>query len=219
MVPIAEQDVIAGQAVYSRSVLALYDFLALGVSNRFIWRCPTSRLLELYDSHISGSHLDVGVGTGFFLDHASFPAGPRVVLVDLNANSLAVASRRMERYRPKAYCRNVLEPLQLNEEGFDSIGMNYLLHCLPGDLQTKASVFDCAGAYLNPGGTVFGGTLLQHGVARSAAARRLMDLYNRNGIFCNTSDDLDGLRQELESRFPAVGIQTVGCAGLFWASK
>lgn len=44
-----EQQVLAGQAVYTKRMLAAYDLLVLGVSNRFIWRCPTQRLMELYN--------------------------------------------------------------------------------------------------------------------------------------------------------------------------
>ncbi len=37
------QDVVAGQAVYTKAILAMYDLLVLGVSNPFIWKCPTPR--------------------------------------------------------------------------------------------------------------------------------------------------------------------------------
>src|SRR5687768_2247896 len=98
------QQVEAGQAVYSKRTLAVYDFVVLGVSNRFIWKCRTPLLEAHYNKHITAQHLDVGVGTGRFLDRCRYPSPtPRVALMDLNAEALAFASRRISRYRPEIY--------------------------------------------------------------------------------------------------------------------
>ena len=211
-------DVEAGQAVYTRPVLKIYDWLVLGLSNRWIWKCPTPRILALYDAHVSANHLDVGVGTGYYLDKCRFPsAEPRLALMDLNPQSLATAARRVARYRPEQIQANVLEPLDREVMPFDSIGLNYLLHCLPGSIATKAVVFDHLQPLLNPGGTVFGATLLQGDVERSATARRLMAVYNAKGIFTNTEDDLAGLEVALADRFAEHTVEIVGCGALFSA--
>jgi SAM-dependent methyltransferase len=212
----------AGQAIYTRPVLMSYDLLVLGLSNRWIWRCPSRHLRTLYDRHVTGNHLDVGVGTGYFLDRCRFPvARPRLALMDLNPNCLEAASRRLTRYQPETYRANVLEPIAvpelLSRPHFDSIGMNYLLHCLPGSLQEKAALFSHLKPLLRPGGKVFGSTLLHGGVQRTAAARRLMAFYNAKGIFTNRDDDLGGLEQVLKARFKTVSIDTVGCVALFSA--
>lgn len=214
-----DRNTIAGQAIYSKTTLALYDFLVLGVSNRWIWQCPTSHLLTLYHTHLSSNHLDLGVGTGFFLDHCLSEPQNRIVLTDLNLDSLKVTARRIQRYKPKCYQRNVLKSLKLEEKPFDSIGLNYLLHCLPGDIAAKAVVFDHVSEYLNPGGRVFGSTLLQSGVDRRILARRLMKLYNAKGIFCNEQDTLADLETALTRRFRESKVNVVGCVALFWASK
>ena len=39
-------------------------------------------------------------------------------------------TRRIARYEPKTVRRNVLEPIVLDTGKFDSIGINYLLHCI-----------------------------------------------------------------------------------------
>ena len=217
MSSLSQEEVTAGQAIYSKANLGLYDLWVLGISNRLIWKCPTQCLLDFYNAHLSANHLDVGVGTGYFLDHCMFPDPPRIVLVDLNANSLEATAQRIKRYRPRIYRRNILEPIQLPEEPFDSMGMNYLLHCLPGTLQSKAVVFDQIKPYLNTGGTVFGSTLLQGGVVRSSVAKWLMKFYNRKGIFFNERDDLDTFKRELAQRFRESQVQVIGCAALFWA--
>jgi 2-polyprenyl-3-methyl-5-hydroxy-6-metoxy-1,4-benzoquinol methylase len=213
----AEQ-IEAGQAIYTKRTLAAYDFVVLGLSNRLIWNCPTKRLLEQYDRRITANHLDVGVGTGYFLDSCRFPSSePRVALMDLNSNALDFAARRNARYKPETYVRNVLEPISFDAAKFDSIGVNYLLHCLPGSIESKSAAFDYLKPLMNPGAVLFGSTLLQGGAARSWAAKRLMAFYNGKGIFSNEHDDLDGLGRALEQRFRSVTVETVGCAALFSA--
>ncbi len=219
MPPTTTEQIHAGQAIYTPNMLAIYDVLVLGLSNRWIWKCPTPRLLAHYDRHISGNHLDAGVGTGYFLDRCRFPTPtPRVALMDLNRDALQFSARRIARYEPETYVRNVLENIDFDGAKFDSLGVNYLLHCLPGDMATKARAFDFLSPLMSPGAVVFGSTLLQGGVERSFAAQRLMAFYNSKGVFSNTQDDLETLTRELEKRFSAVSVETVGCAALFSAT-
>jgi 2-polyprenyl-3-methyl-5-hydroxy-6-metoxy-1,4-benzoquinol methylase len=213
---VSAEQVEAGQAVYSKGTLAVYDWVVLGISNRFIWQCPTPGLVAHYNKHLSANHLDVGVGTGYFLDRCRFAtATPRVALMDLNPEALAFTARRIDRYKPETYRRNVLEPIVLNAARFDSVGVNYLLHCMPGSIESKAVVFDHLKTLMNPNAVLFGSTLLQGGVHRSALAQRLMAVYNKKGIFSNEQDDLDGLERALRSRFREVSVQVVGCGALF----
>jgi 2-polyprenyl-3-methyl-5-hydroxy-6-metoxy-1,4-benzoquinol methylase len=213
---VTAKQVEAGQAIYSARTLAAYDFVVLGVSNRFIWKCPTPRLEAHYNRHVTANHLDVGVGTGYFLDRCRFPSPtPRVALMDLNPNSLDFASKRIERYQPKPYRKNVLEPITVDGERFDSAGVNYLLHCLPGSMESKAVAFDHLKTLLNPNGVLFGATLLQGGVPRNWLAKQLMAVYNKKGVFSNEQDTLEELTRTLKQRFRDVSVEVVGCAALF----
>ncbi len=207
----------AGQAVYSDRVLKIYDLLVHGFSNHLLWRCPTRRLLDLNNRHLSARHLDVGVGSGYFLDRARFPdEKPEITLLDLNPSCLAYASKRIARYAPRTVQADVFQPLP--EIGtFESIGMTYLLHCLPGSITEKALVFDHVAARAAPGATIFGATLLQGDAPRSRGARRLMATYNRKGVFSNEADRFQDLEAALTSRFSAVELERVGCAALFSA--
>jgi 2-polyprenyl-3-methyl-5-hydroxy-6-metoxy-1,4-benzoquinol methylase len=211
----AEQ-IEAGQAVYTRRTLRAYDFIVLGVSNRVIWKCPTSQLLEHYNDHVTDNHLDVGVGSGYFPDRCRFgSSAPRVALMDLNADALEFASSRIRRYHPETYRRDVLKPLAWEGDKFDSIAVNYLIHCLPGTMQTKSVIFDHLAQIMNPGAVVFGSTLLQGGVQHGWTAKRLMSFYNDRGIFSNTDDNLADLEAAIHSRFSDVQIKVIGCAALF----
>lgn len=208
----------AGQAIYTKRNLNLYDFVVLTVSNPLIWKCPTPRLVDHYNQHITDNHLDIGVGTGYFLDTCRFLGpNPRIALMDLNPNTLTHAATRIQRYQPEVYVQNALAPVVQRIEPFDSIGLNYLLHCLPGNIETKAKLFDHLKPLMNPGATLFGSTLLQGDAPRSGLAKRLMAFYNKKGIFSNTEDTRDGLEATLLKRFSEVRITTVGCAALFSA--
>ena len=144
-------EVAAGQAVDSPFVLRTYDWVVLGFSNRLVWRCPTSEVLRLYDLLVSSRHLDIGVGTGYFLDKAAWPtANPVITLVDLNENSLALEALRIKRYAPQTWCAPTRwEPLSLSLPlpaigGFDSCGSARNTSSTPGMAlhPSKAIVLD-----------------------------------------------------------------------------
>ncbi len=209
-------DAAAGAAIYSRLLLSVYDLYVLGFSNRFVWRCPSRLILDFYNQHVSARHLDVGVGTGYFLDKCTFPIpDPIIALVDLNPNSLQFAARRLQRYRPSIYVANVLEPLQIEPADFDSIAINYVLHCLPGEISSKAVVFPNLKRLLRPGGVIFGSTILGKGVKHNVLAKRLMQIYNSKRIFSNLHDDGDDLESVLKTNFREYTIHVVGCVAFF----
>jgi Methyltransferase domain len=210
-----EEQVLAGQAIYTKNALAVYDIVVLGISSRYLWKCPSERIEEHYNEHVSANHLDVGVGTGFFLDRCKFPSGkPRVALMDLNPNTLDYASSRISRHHPETYRHNVLEPFPTNIQRFDSVGLNYLLHCVPGSIAEKAVIFDNLKALMTGNSVLFGSTILHDGVTKNWMAKRLMRLYNKKGIFANTRDDLEGLVEALKQRFDEVEVKVIGCVAL-----
>jgi hypothetical protein len=207
-----------GAAIYSPFILSLYDVAVHGVSNAFAWGCPTRELVDLYNTNESARHMDIGVGTGLLLDRCRFPvSAPAIALVDLNENTLRFASERIQRYRPSSHVANVLEPFSVGGEAFGSIGLSYLLHCLPGDLQTKSAVLKNIRPMLSEGGVVFGATILGEGVPKNALAKILMRAYNERGIFSNRRDSEERLREALEAHFERVAISVRGMVALFTA--
>lgn len=215
---VTQEQILAGQAVYTKRTLRMYDLIVLGISNKFIWKCPTPKIEAHYDNKVSGNHLDVGVGTGHFLDNCHFPTtSPRVALMDMNRSTLDYASARIARHQPETYQQNILEEITQPIEPFDSIGINYLLHCVPGTIPEKAIAFDHLKLLMNPRCRIFGSTILHEEVPKSWAAKRLMAFYNKKGIFSNTQDTLTDLQEALTQRFDKVQIETVGCVALFTA--
>lgn len=212
----ASIDTTAGAAIYSKLFLSVYDFYVLGFSNTFVWRSPSRLILAFYNEHISGRHLDVGVGTGFFLDKCQFPVPhPRLALVDLNPNSLQVTAQRLQRYHPETYIADLLEPLPFQAAQFDSIALNYVLHCLLGTLRSKGVLFGNLKPLLNQDGVIFGTTILGAGVPKNFLAKILMRTYNSKGIFGNTYDHAADLERVLKENFHEYSIYIVGCVAFF----
>lgn len=212
-----QQEIEAGQAVYTPFTLKLYDWFVLGFSNRFLWRCPTSNLRDQYQRNVGRRHLDIGVGTGYFLDHVRWPTQtPQITLVDLNPHSLDAAAARIARYAPRSQTANCLEPMDL-EGPFDSVALGYLLHCLPGTIERKSVVFDHAAAVMDEGAVLFGATILQGDAPRSWPAQALMNLYNRKGVFSNDQDSFQALEAALKARFTKVDLTRIGAVALFEA--
>ena len=213
-------DARKGAAAYTPFTLALYDLAVLRLSNSVVWQCSSHVLLDFYNQHISDSHLDIGVGTGYFPDRYRFPStAPKIALFDLNPHSLAKAAKRLRRYNPSCYLGNVLQRIDVGMSEFDSISLNYLLHCLPGNLASKSIVFSHVKPLLREGGVLFGSTILGEGVRHNPLAKQLMKIYNAKGIFSNLSDRQSDLEAGLKAHFEEHTIHIVGCVALFSARK
>ncbi|MFK0380254.1 class I SAM-dependent methyltransferase [Pandoraea sp. NPDC090278] len=213
-------DTQAGAAVYTPLVLKIYDWWVLEFSNRYAWRCPTrSVLLPFFQQHLSANHLDVGVGTGYYLAHSSFSTEQKVALLDLNRNSLESALTRIAHLQPLLIQEDILKPSgALGHQRFDSISLFYVLHCLPGNMPDKAAIFELLHRHLTADGTLYGTTILGGDeVVHNWLGRRLMKLYNRKGIFGNQHDTLADLESALSRYFAKVSVQQYGRVALFTA--
>jgi SAM-dependent methyltransferase len=205
-------------AVYTPARLALYDVFILGLSCSLVWRCPRRRFLELYDHHVGSPHLDIGVGTGYFLNRCRFPVErPQITLLDPSDACRAKAASRLKRYAPRVVKASALDPLDLGTARFASIALNGVLHCLPATPETKAAVLARLRPLLKDGGVVFGSTILGNGVEHGPLARTALARYNREGFFTNLADDLDGLERALAGNFADPQIEVRGSFALFTA--
>jgi hypothetical protein len=198
-------------------MLSIYDVLVHGLSNHLAWRCPTRKLLALYRANLSCNHLEAGVGTGYFLDRAGRSDFERLVLLDINRNCLGRAEQRLARFKPVVYEVNLLAPLKLDLAPFSSVGLTYVLHCLPGRMRDKLIALDHLRPLMEKRAVLFGATILGRGIAPNWAARTLLDFYNGKGVFNNREDDLQSLIDGLHRRFEDVQVETQGCVAMFRA--
>jgi hypothetical protein len=109
----------------------------------------------------------------------------------------------------------VLQPIVLDLRRFDSVALNYVVHCLPASWPEKGMVFEHLKTLLNPGGTLFGATLVQGDVPQSAAAAALMRWFNAWGTLHNQAGTRARLMEGLEQYFKDVHVEQVGCVAVF----
>jgi hypothetical protein len=204
---------------YTRLGLHVYDPLIVNLVAPRVWDCSPDALIEHYREHVTSNHADIGVGTGFFLDRCGFDSPrPRLALIDLQANCLQHAARRLARYQPQTYVRDALSPIEGIRGGpFDSIALGGILHCLHGDLRDKSRVFDAIAPLARPGTKLFGYTLVRDGVSLHARRRFVAGVLNRLRVVDNEDDRLVDLHHELSTRFTDCQVEAIGCMALFSA--
>src|SRR4051794_33941776 len=207
----------AGQREYTPLFLRIYDPVVLGFFTPVVWRCPTTRLVEEYRRHLSERHLDVGPGTGYFLDRAGLPDGSRITLLDPNLNVLGHASRRLRRLDIATVEADVCKPLPVHGP-FDSAALNGVLHCLPGPLARKGAAVANVAAVLTPTGVLFGASILGLSGRHTWLSRTILKVNNRRGTFDNLRDTEEGLAEILEASFERVELETVGTMAIFAAT-
>lgn len=210
------KEAAAGAAVYSKFLLSFYDIEVLMFELPYIFKCPLYKIMEFFNENISSTHLDVGVGTGYFLDKCKFPTeNPTVHLIDLNLNSLEKTSSRIKRFMPVSHQCNILEPIKADLPLFNSISAINFLHCLPGVMLTKEAVIKNLKPFLKDGGVFFGATILGHGCSVGLLYKTANSIYNKKGIFRNLHDNASDLEVILSNNFEKVSVQVVGSVALF----
>jgi ubiquinone/menaquinone biosynthesis C-methylase UbiE len=182
-----------------------------------VWKTPIGPGVELYRQHLGARHLDVGPGTGYFIEQARPPAGARITLLDPNPHVLKHAARRLASYSPATVEADVMKPLPV-EGPFDSAALSFVLHCLPDPMSNKATAVRNIADVLTPEGVLFGGTVLGAGASHTRSARAFLWAANKQGGFDNLGDTVDGLQGILDASFRDVEIQVSGSSALFSAT-
>jgi hypothetical protein len=210
------KDTAAGASVYSNLLLTIYDIEVLMFELPYIFKCPLREVKDFFNKNISSIHLDVGVGTGYFLDKCEFPVeNPTVHLMDLNSNTLQKTSNRIKRYDPVSHQCNVLEPIQADLPMFDSISAINFLHCLPGSMLTKEAAIKNLKPFLRDDGVFFGVTVLGQGVDVGILYRMANSIYNKKSIFSNMQDNAADLEVILSNNFKKYSVHIVGSVAFF----
>jgi SAM-dependent methyltransferase len=174
--------------------------------------------VEGYRRHLGPRHLDVGPGTGYFLERAGLPDGSPVTLLDPNVHVLDHASRRLQRLDVTIVEADVCKRLPVHGP-FDSAALNGVLHCLPGPLPRKAAAVANVAAVLAPTGVLFGASILGSSGRHTRLSRSILGANNRRGTFDNLGDTQESLSEILEASFERVELGTVGSMAIFAATN
>jgi SAM-dependent methyltransferase len=206
-----------GQAGYNAAMLAIYDVWVLKFMTKAVWKVPVSQGIDRYRQHIGHRHLDVGPGTGFFIEKADPPPDTWITLLDPNPTVLRHAAKRLADRHPVTVEADVMKPLPV-EGPFDSAALSFVLHCLRGPDENKAVAVRNIADVLGPWGILFGGTVLGLQADHTKSARAFLRAANKQGGFDNLNDTPEGLRRILEKSFDAVDVDVVGSAAFFTAT-
>jgi ubiquinone/menaquinone biosynthesis C-methylase UbiE len=207
-----------GQSGYNAAMLAIYDVWVLKFMAKAVWKVPVAQGVDRYRQHMGHRHLDVGPGTGYFIEKADPPRDTEITLLDPNQTVLRHAAKRLEERHPITVEADVMKPLPVDGP-FDSAALSFVLHCLRGPEGNKAVAVRNIADVLSPEGVLFGGTVLGLQGNHTKSARAFLRVANKQGAFDNLDDTAEGLRRILEMSFSAVDVDVVGSAALFAAAR
>lgn len=198
----------SGQKIYSKAALKLYNFYVLFFNNNYVWKCKTPKLLENYINHTSSNHLDIGVGTSYYLNKVRNKID-KITLMDLNDNCLNKVSGMFQAKQVETIRLDILEdvPSTLYNK-FDSISFNYLIHCIPNTPKNKAEAFENIAKMLKYGGKAFGSTIIND--YKNTIAIKTAKKFNNKKIFDNTHDTFESIEKCLKDNFKEYSIEQIG---------
>ncbi|MFD3596352.1 methyltransferase domain-containing protein [Nocardia sp. NPDC058640] len=182
-------------------------------------------MLDLYNQHLGHRHLEVGPGSGWYLANttAMQPGPAHITLMDLNPTPLSFTARRIEAADRvvESVCGSVLDAVPAEAgTGYESVGINFVLHCVPGNFAEKGVAFRHLANILGDEGVLFGSTILgRRRTPRTLFGRALTAVYGRVGAFNNRDDDRDELEDALKEAFGEYSITDVGDVTLFTARR
>jgi len=227
---VASKTISAGARYYGAVTLPLYDAAVLKTVVPYAWNCPLATEQALYDSCVSQSrnHLDVGVASGYFLQHAAWnkkddERKPALTLMDLNPKATKYAAHRLQKTGHFSSIQEITGdalkpfPVPINET-FDSIGLFHLLHCIPGDLPTKSAVLKNAGNGLSKDGVVFGANVTPMDCEQqNMFAKGVLALSHSLGALNNQQDSHADMEKVLDTLFYDYKVERIGCMSLWQA--
>ncbi|KAL8804053.1 MAG: hypothetical protein Q9223_006061 [Gallowayella weberi] len=216
-----------GAAIYSQSwLLTIYDWWVLGIVSTYAWACsvPQYTLPWFRQNLREGQHLDIGVGTGYYLAKSDL-TGVQVTLADLNQDALDATKKRLvgegkvKAEETRTLLHDITRPLPDSCPKFNSMSLYYLLHCMPGPVPAKTAVFSHLKHNLTADGVISGASILGKDVRHNLFGRVIMGFGNWNGMFDNRGDNAADFDEALREHFYEVETQVRGAIFLWRASK
>src|SRR6187200_3173552 len=100
-----------GQSGYNAAMLAIYDVGVQKFMTKAVWKIPVAEGVDRYRHHIGHRHLDVGPGTGYFIEEAYPPRDTEITGLDPNPTVLRHVANRLEERHPIIVEADVMKPL------------------------------------------------------------------------------------------------------------
>tara|TARA_B100000161_G_C33521009_1_gene401099 strand:+ start:47 stop:673 length:627 start_codon:yes stop_codon:yes gene_type:complete len=113
--------------------LKFYDYLVNDINCNYAWRCHKSNIFENYKNNIKKNHLEIGPGTGYFLKN-NYQIN-KLYIMDINDDTLSFTKKNLDSvYNIESINHNIFSD-KLKIKDLNSVGLNYVLHCVPGRLE------------------------------------------------------------------------------------
>lgn len=119
--------------------LQVYDVFVNEINCKYIWSCDKSKIFNLYKKNVRPNHVEIGPGTGYYLKPSMYKI-KKLALVDINQDILDYSRKNLKENNCniETFCINLFsKPNKFTVNKNSSIGINCVLHCIPGKLETK----------------------------------------------------------------------------------
>ena len=192
--------------------LFAYDYLVNDINCNFVWKCNQHKIIEHYDSNVTNNHVEIGPGTGFFLQNRQYNT---LQLIDINKDILVNANENLKENSEKiqTYCHNIFSSSSLHINPSRSIGLTYVLHCVPGKIENNLNDLIQNIQFNNY--TLFGASVVNDSKETNMFAETELLWLNRLGIFNNENDTYSGLREYLEASGLEYNLRLEGYVAIF----
>lgn len=193
-------------------ILPFYDKIVNDINCKYIWKCNKENIFKLYKKNIKKNHLEIGPGTGYFLKKYTFS---NLYLMDINKDILLFSKKELEKNNKniKIYHHNIFQKkLYLNN--IDSIGINYVLHCIDGNLENKIELLH-KNLRTKKDVVIFGATVINIDKYQNSLAKIELDFLNYFGIFHNKEDNFENVIKYFEENKIEFYFEIIGNVFLF----
>ena len=196
------------------SSIKIYDFVVNDLNCKYAWRCHKNNIFKNYQNNLKNNHLEIGPGSGYFLNPKFHQKKiDNLFLMDINQPILKASKENLDKYYSNIQTvnHNIFEK-SLNSLQIDSIGINYVLHCVPGSLDNKLEKL-----YLNlPKNTnIFGATVISDIDKQTPLSKLELKLLNHKGVFNNKLDFSNNFIDFVERNRLPYSYQIIGNVLIF----
>ena len=174
----------------SNILLNNYDYFVNNLNCKYVWKCNQNIIKHLYKNNLSKNHIEIGPGTGYFLKQNQFDS---LYLLDINNDILNDSFKNLKNNSKKIVKinKNIFNKNnQLKINNVNSIGLSYVLHCVPNTLDISLNYL--VNNLNKKNVTLFGSTVIPTNTNFLASS----ELYflNKLGIFNNLNHNLEQLK-------------------------
>ena len=191
--------------------LFFYDYLVNDLNCSFVWKCSQRNILHNY-RNISDNHIEIGPGTGYFLKNKTFDT---LQLLDINNDILTNASLNLKGNcsQIKSFQHDIFTSSLPQLSKCNSIGLTYVLHCLPGKIENNLDNLIRHIPYKNY--NLYGASVIRDPVEKNSLAEMELFWLNKIGVFNNSNDTYSSLEKYFKKNNFQYDLKLEGYVAIF----